>query len=278
MSHVIAELRVLFHAVPRGVGRRELAQLGRRRQRFGRRECFVQELLGVLDLRPRTRLVSVVDEVDGVLLELDRVSQVPVDVVQRRRADVVAHPRGRGGRADEQRQRGEDGRRSQDAHARERTSRAAAGQADCRSTLARVARTTVDWVALGIVALAPFARDAARADRHGALARRARRGAYIGSRVAPHLLHGGSSSPWAALAGLAGAVAGALLGQALAGIAGSFVRGGLRLTPFRFLDSAGGLRARRGRRARARLGDRRDRAAHPRTDPVPAGGARSRSC
>lgn len=66
-------------------------------------------------------------------------------------------------------------------------------------------------------------------------------GAYGGSRVAPHLLHGGAGSPWTPVAGLIGAVLGAVLIQTLAGIAGSFVRGGLRLTPFRFLDSFGGL-------------------------------------
>jgi uncharacterized membrane protein required for colicin V production len=101
--------------------------------------------------------------------------------------------------------------------------------------------TTVDWVALGIVALC-----AVLGMRRGLIASALSLaglvvGAYVGARVAPHLLHGGSTSPWAALAGLAGAVAGALLGQALAGILGSFVRGGLRLTPFRFLDSAGGF-------------------------------------
>ena len=104
-----------------------------------------------------------------------------------------------------------------------------------------MAWTTVDWVALGIVALAAFA-----GMRRGLIATALSlvglvAGAYVGSRVAPHLLHGGSSSPWAALAGLAGAVAGALLGQAVAGMAGSAARGGLKLTPFRFLDSAGGL-------------------------------------
>ena len=66
-------------------------------------------------------------------------------------------------------------------------------------------------------------------------------GAYVGSRVAPHLLRGGSNSPWAAVAGLAGAVVGALLGQAVAGMAASFLRGGLKLTPFRLIDSAGGF-------------------------------------
>jgi len=66
-------------------------------------------------------------------------------------------------------------------------------------------------------------------------------GAYAGSRIAPHLLHGGSGSPWTAVASLVGAVVGAVLLQLLAGLAGSVVRGGLRLSPLRLLDSAGGL-------------------------------------
>jgi S1-C subfamily serine protease len=66
-------------------------------------------------------------------------------------------------------------------------------------------------------------------------------GAYLGSRIAPHLLHGGSSSTWTPVAGLAGAVVGAVLLQMAALAAGSFVRGGLRLGPLRLLDSAGGL-------------------------------------
>jgi len=104
-----------------------------------------------------------------------------------------------------------------------------------------VAWTTVDWVALGIVVLAAFAGwrrglIATALSLAGLIA-----GAYVGARVAPHLLRGGASSPWAAFAGLIGAVVGALLGQWAASLAGSFARGGLRLTPFRFLDSAGGL-------------------------------------
>jgi len=66
-------------------------------------------------------------------------------------------------------------------------------------------------------------------------------GAYIGSRVAPHVLPGGSDSTWTPIAGLVGAVLGAMLFQFGALVAGSFVRGGLRLTPLRMLDSAGGL-------------------------------------
>ncbi|MFL5960875.1 MAG: CvpA family protein [Gaiellaceae bacterium] len=66
-------------------------------------------------------------------------------------------------------------------------------------------------------------------------------GAYAGSRVAPHLLHGGSGSTWTPVAGLIGAVVGAMLLQFAALFAGSFVRGGMRLTPLRLLDTAGGL-------------------------------------
>jgi uncharacterized membrane protein required for colicin V production len=66
-------------------------------------------------------------------------------------------------------------------------------------------------------------------------------GAYIGSRVAPHLLHGGSTSKWTPVAGLIGAVLGAMLLQFAALLAGSFIRGGLRQAPLRLIDTAGGL-------------------------------------
>lgn len=66
-------------------------------------------------------------------------------------------------------------------------------------------------------------------------------GAYVGSRVAPHLLHGGSSSTWTPVAGLVGAVLGAMLLQFGALLAGSFIRGGLRPKPLRLIDTAGGL-------------------------------------
>ncbi len=99
----------------------------------------------------------------------------------------------------------------------------------------------VDWIALGFVVV-----SALGGMRRGlvvsalSLAGMAA-GAYAGSRVAPHVLSGGSSSPWTAVAGLVGAVLGAVLLQALASVAGSVVRGGLRLTPFRLFDSLGGL-------------------------------------
>jgi hypothetical protein len=66
-------------------------------------------------------------------------------------------------------------------------------------------------------------------------------GAYVGSRIAPHVLHGGSTSTWTPVAGLVGAVLGAMLLQFAALLAGSFVRGGLRPAPLRLLDTAGGL-------------------------------------
>jgi S1-C subfamily serine protease len=99
----------------------------------------------------------------------------------------------------------------------------------------------VDWIAIGIVGLAALG-----GYRRGLVVSAFSLvglavGAYIGSRVAPHLLHGGSSSTWTPVAGLVGAVLGGVLFQIGAIFAGSFVRGGLRLSPLRMLDSAGGL-------------------------------------
>jgi S1-C subfamily serine protease len=104
-----------------------------------------------------------------------------------------------------------------------------------------VSLTPVDWIALGLIALTAFS-----GFRRGLIASALSLGglvvgAYVGSRALPHLLHGGTGSPWTPLAGLGGAVAGALLLQTVAGIIGSFIRGGLRLTPFRFIDSLGGV-------------------------------------
>jgi S1-C subfamily serine protease len=100
---------------------------------------------------------------------------------------------------------------------------------------------TVDWIALAVVALSALAGwrrglVLSALSLAGLVA-----GAYLGSRIAPHLLRGGAASRWTALAGLIGALVGALVLQAAAAIAGSFVRGGLRLTPLRLLDSLGGI-------------------------------------
>src|SRR3954452_13711011 len=101
---------------------------------------------------------------------------------------------------------------------------------------------TIDWIALGVIAFGAFAgwRRGLISSALSLLGLVA--GAYVGSRVAPHLLHGGAASQWASLSSLVGAILGATLLQAVASFAGSVVRGGLRLTPFRFLDSLGGLR------------------------------------
>jgi S1-C subfamily serine protease len=101
--------------------------------------------------------------------------------------------------------------------------------------------TLVDWVALAIVVLA------ALAGLHRGLVLSAfslvgiAGGAYAGSRIAPYFLSGGAGSVWTPLVGLVGAVLGATLFQIVAVLAGSAIRGGLRLTPLRFVDSAGGL-------------------------------------
>jgi hypothetical protein len=99
----------------------------------------------------------------------------------------------------------------------------------------------VDWIALAVVVL-----SALRGMRRGLVVTALSlgglvAGAYAGSRIAPHLLHGGSGSAWTPLAGLIGAVLGAVLLQTLAAMAGSVARGGLRLTPLRLFDSFGGL-------------------------------------
>jgi S1-C subfamily serine protease len=66
-------------------------------------------------------------------------------------------------------------------------------------------------------------------------------GAFVGARLAPQLLTGGSSSPYTPLAGLAGAAFGALLLETLAAFVGDMARRGLPLPPLRMLDSIGGF-------------------------------------
>jgi len=109
------------------------------------------------------------------------------------------------------------------------------------STIYAPAVTLVDWIAFAIVVIA------ALAGMHRGLILSAFSllglavGAFVGSRVAPHLLNGGASSVWTPVAGLVGAVIGAGLFQIVAVIAGAYLRGGLRLTPLRVVDSMGGL-------------------------------------
>jgi uncharacterized membrane protein required for colicin V production len=101
--------------------------------------------------------------------------------------------------------------------------------------------TQLDWIALGIVALTALVglRRGLIAGALGLVGIVA--GAVIGSRVAPHLLPDGARSPYAPLAAVGGAVLLAALLQASGSVAGSFFRSGLRFTPLRAVDTAGGL-------------------------------------
>ena len=101
--------------------------------------------------------------------------------------------------------------------------------------------TAVDWIAIAVILLC-----AVSGWRRGLIASALSLagligGAYAGSRIAPHFLHGGATSRWTPLVGLVGALAGASVLQMLATMVGSFVRSGLKLTPIRLLDSAGGI-------------------------------------
>jgi S1-C subfamily serine protease len=104
--------------------------------------------------------------------------------------------------------------------------------------------TRVDWIALAIAALSALSGLrrglVATALSLGGLAA----GAVVGARLAPQFLSGGASSPYTPLAGLVGAVVGALLLQTVASIVGSVARGSLSvIPPLRALDSLGGLAA-----------------------------------
>ena len=140
---------------------------------------------------------------------------------------------------------------------------------------ARMHPTTVDWVALGIVGLAGLA-----GLRRGLVASAfslagLALGAYAGSRVAPHLLHGGAGSPWAAVAGARRR--GRRRRPAPGGRAPRrLVRARRAATDaVRALRLAGRARGRRGHRRRVRLGRRRGGAARSGPDAVPPGRAGS---
>jgi S1-C subfamily serine protease len=101
--------------------------------------------------------------------------------------------------------------------------------------------TTVDWVALAFVLFAALA-----GLRRGLLtsalsAAGLVAGAIAGARLAPHLLHSGSRSPYTPIAALAGACLLAVMLEMLGSFLGLTARRALRLTPARMVDSAGGL-------------------------------------
>src|SRR6476659_3437759 len=66
-------------------------------------------------------------------------------------------------------------------------------------------------------------------------------GAWIGGRIAPHLLPSGSASPYTPLVALAGALTFAFLLEGVGAVAGGSLRAALPLGIARRLDSAGGL-------------------------------------
>jgi S1-C subfamily serine protease len=66
-------------------------------------------------------------------------------------------------------------------------------------------------------------------------------GAWLGSRLGPQLLEGGSDSPYTPLAALAGAAVGAIVLETLGTLAGATLRGRLRTPRLRSFDAAGGV-------------------------------------
>src|SRR2546423_2522790 len=101
--------------------------------------------------------------------------------------------------------------------------------------------TRIDWFALAFVALMALyglrkGLIASALSAAGVIG-----GALVGARLAPHLLSGGSRSPYTPVAALGGAVVLAIVLEAVASLAGSTLRSGLRLPPIRALDSAGGV-------------------------------------
>jgi S1-C subfamily serine protease len=101
--------------------------------------------------------------------------------------------------------------------------------------------TKVDLIVLGFVALTAFigwkkGLVASALSVAGIVL-----GAWLGSRIAPELLEGGTKSPYTPLAALAGAAVGAILLETLGTLAGSALRSRLRKPRLSTFDSAGGL-------------------------------------
>jgi S1-C subfamily serine protease len=101
--------------------------------------------------------------------------------------------------------------------------------------------TKVDLIALGFVALTAFigwkkGLVASALSVAGIVL-----GAWLGSRLAPELLEGGTSSPYTPLAALAGAAVGAILLETLGTLAGTALRAKVRRPRLSTFDAAGGL-------------------------------------
>jgi len=101
--------------------------------------------------------------------------------------------------------------------------------------------TAVDWLALVFVAL-----TAILGLRKGLIASALSLagiivGAFVGARLAPHLLSEGSTSPWTPLAALAGAAFAAVILETIGTLAGQTLRGSLPARPLTTVDSVGGF-------------------------------------
>jgi S1-C subfamily serine protease len=100
--------------------------------------------------------------------------------------------------------------------------------------------TRVDWIAIAVIAVAAFlgfrkGLVASALSLAGVVV-----GAYLGARLAPHVLPGGNS-PFTPLVGLGGAAVGAVILEMVGTMAGSSLRGTMRIPPLRLLDSLGGF-------------------------------------
>ena len=101
------------------------------------------------------------------------------------------------------------------------------------SRIAKLAWVTrVDWIALGLVAVAALI-----GWRRGLVGTALSLGGLVlgaiaGARLAPHFLHGGSSSPYTPVAALVGAGLGAILLHSLGSMLGGMARGSLAVPTF----------------------------------------------
>lgn len=98
----------------------------------------------------------------------------------------------------------------------------------------------MDWIALAVVAFAGLLGFRKGLVASGLSLAGVVVGAYVGARIAPHVLPGGDS-PFTPLVGLGGAAVGAVVLEAVGSVAGARLRGALGVPPLRTLDSLGGL-------------------------------------
>src|SRR5919199_2028529 len=101
--------------------------------------------------------------------------------------------------------------------------------------------TRVDWLAFGFVALTAFLGLRKGLVGSALSVVGVAGGAILGARLAPHVLSGGSRSPYTPIVALVGALLLAILLEACASMFGSAFRASLRFSPLRALDSLGGL-------------------------------------